>query len=90
MGAGCPIVASNLPGLGEAVIDGQSGVLVAPGSVTELRTALHRLLADEILRSRLGKGAAERARAYSIDSIGRRYLALLDAIAAGSGTELAV
>ena len=75
--------------VGEAVIDGQSGVLVAPGSISELQTALHRLLADEMLRSRLGKGAADRARAYSMDSIGRRYLALLDAIAAGSSTELA-
>lgn len=90
MGAGCPIVASSLPGLDEAVIDGESGVLVAPGSVPELQAALHRLLADEPLRSSLGAGAAIRAQEYSVDSIGRRYIALLDAIAAGTSTESAI
>ena len=81
MAAGCPVVASRLSGIDEAVVDEVSGVLVTPGSVAELTAALHRLLDDDDLRRRLGQGAAERAEGYSVTSLGRRYLDLLQQVA---------
>lgn len=59
MRAGKPVVASRLTGSGmvEVVADGETGLQVAPGSVTELAGALLRLRDDPELRSRLGAQA---------------------------------
>jgi glycosyltransferase involved in cell wall biosynthesis len=54
MATGVPVVASRLSGIPELVEDGVSGLLVAPGDVDGLVTAIARLHADPALRSRLG------------------------------------
>jgi glycosyltransferase involved in cell wall biosynthesis len=61
MAWGRPVVATAVGGLLDAVEDGVTGLLVPPGDVPALRTALERLLADAGLRARLG--AAGRIRA---------------------------
>lgn len=61
MAAGVPVVATRVSGIPEAVIDGETGLLVAPDAPADLANALHRLLADAQLRARFG--AAARARA---------------------------
>ena len=80
MSAGCPIVASRLPGIADAIVPGESGLLVEPGSASQIADALRRLLSDEGMRSRLGAGAAVRADSFSVSAIGDRYLELLDDI----------
>ena len=82
MSTGCAVVASDLPGLRDAVVDGQCGLLTIPGSAEELATALGRLLRDPQLCDRLGRAAATRAESFSIDAIGGRYVALLDEVLA--------
>jgi glycosyltransferase involved in cell wall biosynthesis len=57
-----PVVATAVGGLAEAIVEGESGVLVAPGDTAALREALERLLADPDLRARLGDAARERVR----------------------------
>lgn len=59
--AGKPIVASKIGGLKDTVVDGETGLLVAPGETAPLRAALQRMVDDAGLRSRLGAGAARRA-----------------------------
>jgi glycosyltransferase involved in cell wall biosynthesis len=54
-------VASNAPGIDEALLDGISGVLVPPGNPEQLAEALDRLLADEELRTRMGTAGRKRA-----------------------------
>jgi glycosyltransferase involved in cell wall biosynthesis len=61
MAWGRPVVATSVGGLTDAVEDGVTGLLVPPGDVAALRTAIERLLGDAELRARLG--AAGRARA---------------------------
>ena len=61
MAYGRPVVATAVGGLVDAIENAESGILVAPGNVEELRGALKRLLADAALRSRLGAAARERA-----------------------------
>ncbi|HEV2891757.1 MAG TPA: glycosyltransferase [Frankiaceae bacterium] len=78
MGAGSAIVASRLAGIDEAVVDGESGLLVPPGDVAALRDALAGLLADPGRRAALGAAAAERAESFSVEAIGERYVALLN------------
>ena len=57
MRAGKPVIATACDGLPEDLIDGENGLLVAPGDVGALADALWRLLADADLRSRLGSAA---------------------------------
>jgi glycosyltransferase involved in cell wall biosynthesis len=55
------VVASSVGGVPEAVIHGETGLLVAPGDPDALADALALLLDDPALRGRMG--AAGRARA---------------------------
>jgi glycosyltransferase involved in cell wall biosynthesis len=57
---GRPVIAADVDGLREAVVDGVTGVLVPPGDVDALGAALDRLLADPGLAERLGAAGAER------------------------------
>jgi colanic acid/amylovoran biosynthesis glycosyltransferase len=82
MSLGCAVVASDLPGLRDAVEDGRSGLLSTPGSVEELAAALGRLLRDQELCDQLGRAATIRAESFSVDAIGGRYVALLDGVCA--------
>lgn len=77
MGAGSTIVASDLPGLNEAVINGRTGVLVPAGDADALAAAICERLADSAGSRALGAAAAEVADSYSVDAIGRRYRELL-------------
>lgn len=61
MAHGRPVVASNVGGLRDVVVDGETGLVVPPRDPTALRAALERLLADEELRRRLGATGRERA-----------------------------
>jgi phosphatidyl-myo-inositol dimannoside synthase len=61
MAAGRAIVASRVAGIPDVIVDGVNGLLVAPGDPAALRAALVRLLADEGLRTRLGRAARETA-----------------------------
>jgi glycosyltransferase involved in cell wall biosynthesis len=82
MATGCAVVASDLPGISEAIADGESGLLVQAGSVDQLRDALDRVLAEPDLQKRLGAGAASRADQFSVAEVGRRYRELLTAVLA--------
>jgi glycosyltransferase involved in cell wall biosynthesis len=57
------VVATRVGGMPEMIVEGESGLLVEPGSPAELAGAIVRLLGDEDLRAALGARAAERARA---------------------------
>ena len=51
--AGCPVVASDVPGIAEAVTHDFDGLLFDPGSVDGLESTLKRLLAERGLLQRL-------------------------------------
>lgn len=60
-----PVVASDVHGIPNVVVDGQTGLLVPPGDAAALADAIGRLAADEELRRRMGKaGRAYVAREY--------------------------
>jgi glycosyltransferase involved in cell wall biosynthesis len=55
--------------MGEAVIDGRTGVLVAPGDHAALAAAVTRLLKDPEERARLGQeGSRLVARKFTLDA----------------------
>lgn len=83
MGSGLAVVASDLPGLNEAVIDGVCGVLVAPGDAAALAAAIGELAAKPARRRALGEAARARAGEYSLDAVGAGYRALLRGVMEG-------
>lgn len=67
--AGKPIVASRIGGLTDVVVDGETGLLVLPGSRDDLAAAMQRLLDDEGLRARMGEAARRRADDFRPDAV---------------------
>lgn len=79
MMTGLPVVATDIRGPREQVVDGETGFLVPPMTVEPLAGALSKLAADPALRARLG--AAGRARAldrFDEAKIVARTVALLE------------
>jgi glycosyltransferase involved in cell wall biosynthesis len=72
---GTPAVATNIAGHADAVVDGESGLLV--DDVEQLTGALGQVLGDDVLRTRLSKGASARARWFTWDATARRALEAL-------------
>ena len=63
---GVPVIAYDIPGLRDAVVDGDTGVLVAPNP-TALARAADEVLSSPLLWRRLSRSARERALAFSWD-----------------------
>lgn len=62
MYCGTPVVASNVGGVLEAVVDGSTGFVVEPGSVASLRKVLGELALDDDLVQGMGDAARTEAR----------------------------
>lgn len=69
MAMGRPVVAARSGGLGELVVDGETGVLVPPGDARALRDAIAALLSDPSRREAMGRAGSERAALYSAAEI---------------------
>jgi glycosyltransferase involved in cell wall biosynthesis len=63
MAAGLPCVVSDVGGVPELVVDGETGLLVPPSDPPALAAALGRLAADPALRRTLGAASLARAEA---------------------------
>lgn len=63
MAHGRPVVATAVGGIPEVVVDGVTGLLVPPGDAAALRSAVERLLADPVLRRRMGREGRRRVAA---------------------------
>lgn len=61
MGEGKPLIASNIGGLSDVVVDGETGLLVPPGDSAALAHAMQVLIGNRALRQRMGLAAAQRA-----------------------------
>ncbi len=61
MRCGLPVVATRVGGIPEIVLDGDTGLLVAPRDVDGLANSIRRLLSDESLRIRMGAAGKLRA-----------------------------
>jgi len=69
---GLPVVAGNVAGALDAVVDGETGLLVDPTDHVAVADAISRLLLDRELASSLGRAGARRAGEYSWPVIARR------------------
>jgi glycosyltransferase involved in cell wall biosynthesis len=64
MACGLPVVISAVGGIPEIVVDGETGILIAPGSGSSLLEAVRALLASPGLRTQLGSAGRRRAEQY--------------------------
>jgi phosphatidyl-myo-inositol dimannoside synthase len=69
---GKPVVAGNVGGALDAVVDGETGLLVDPGEPVAVAEAIGALLLDDGLAARLGAAGRERAERHSWPEICRR------------------
>lgn len=60
MRAGLPIVATDVGGVREVIMDGETGFLVDRGDVIMLRDKLQQLLSNQELRNKMGKAGRKR------------------------------
>lgn len=77
MRAGLPVVATDVGGLADIVVDEVTGLLVPPRRPDRVAAALQRLVDDPALRERMGAAGRQRAdEEYSVE----RYLAEVEAL----------
>lgn len=79
MSAGKAIIASDVGGVREAIVQEQSGILVPPADTRALVTALNRVIGDPQMRERLGIAARDRyLRLFAVDAMVGQYAALYE------------
>jgi glycosyltransferase involved in cell wall biosynthesis len=77
-----PVVAGNVAGALDAVVDGETGLLVDPTDHVAVADAISSLILDPELAERLGRAGERRAREHSWPVIARRVEDLLLEVAA--------
>jgi glycosyltransferase involved in cell wall biosynthesis len=79
MAAGKPVIATAISGTREAVLHGETGLLVAPGNPAELAAAIRTLLSDRKLANRLAQAGKARAKeGFSADAMVRGVTRIYD------------
>ncbi|MEM8599754.1 MAG: glycosyltransferase family 4 protein [Bacteroidota bacterium] len=77
---GTAVIGSTAGGIPDAIVDGETGLLVPPDDADALATALRRLLGDPALRERLGaSGRARVLNRFTWDHVADHVFAELEA-----------
>ncbi|HWP82261.1 MAG TPA: glycosyltransferase family 4 protein [Bacteroidota bacterium] len=64
---GVPVVASDVPGLRDSVVNGRTGLLYPYGDIDQLKNRILQVIEDKTLRNELAHHALEWARSFSWD-----------------------
>jgi len=79
MASGLPAISSSIYGIPEIVVEGETGRLLQPRDVEGLRAALTELLADEMLRRRMGEAGRARYEAeFTLEMMASRIYGLFE------------
>ncbi|WP_417792221.1 glycosyltransferase family 4 protein [Stutzerimonas xanthomarina] len=82
MSAGLPVVSTSVGGIPEAVESGVNGLLLPPGNVQMLASALSQLLLDHEMAKSMGvSGKARHHEQFSVEAMGRNCLEIYAACA---------
>jgi glycosyltransferase involved in cell wall biosynthesis len=76
---GTPVIAYDVPGLRDAVVDGRSGILVPYGDIEALAKSIVRVLTDEGLRSCLSENAYRWSLNFNWDKTASDMLRVIEA-----------
>jgi glycosyltransferase involved in cell wall biosynthesis len=83
MAARLPVVATDVDGVGEIVIDHRTGLLVPPARPDRMAEAIESILTDEALRQRLAEHSPERLTEFHVNEM----VARLSVLYAGANRE---
>lgn len=72
MSHGIPVIASNIGGLKDIVINGKTGYLVEPKNIAEWKSKISLLVNNPKLRQEMGKNALNAAKQYSTEKIAKK------------------
>ena len=78
MAAHVPVLAPDIPGVGEVVVHGDAGLLHRPHDVDQLRGGIVRLRDDDEYRKTLAINAHLRSRVFDIESCAKSYMTLYE------------
>lgn len=85
MAACKPVIATSISGTAEAIVNGESGLLVPPADSTALATAIRTLLSNPSLAQRLARAGKTRVQQFSADRMVQRIMQVYDELINRSG-----
>jgi glycosyltransferase involved in cell wall biosynthesis len=77
---GVPVVASDVPGLRDSVVDGKTGLLYEFGNIEELAQRITLVLRDENLRNKMRADALEWGRSFNWEESANRMIQFLERV----------
>jgi len=75
---GVPVIASDVPGLRDSVVDGKTGLLYDFGNVEQLAKKILSVILDSDLRQKLSRGAIEWSQTFQWDKSADKMLEVLE------------
>jgi glycosyltransferase involved in cell wall biosynthesis len=78
--AACPVVATNVGGIPDVVVDGQSGILIPPNDPQRAASSMLRILEQDTLRRSMAAAGTEKASQYEWSAIAKQYAAVYEAL----------
>lgn len=79
---GTCVIASDVPGLRDSVVDGETGLLYEYGNIEQLAEKISLLLRDEHLRARLSMNALEWSKKFRWEDSAQKTLEILSSVVA--------
>jgi len=81
MSCGRAVIAADMPGARDVIVDGENGLLVPPRRPDEMAKSMLRLVEYPELATLLGEAARQKVKKdYSFEAVGEQYLAAYQAI----------
>jgi glycosyltransferase involved in cell wall biosynthesis len=81
MSLGLPVIATNIGGSLDQVVDGVTGLLIAPGDPTALADSIEKLMDNPELRRQMGTAATERLhKNFSLAEMTKKIERLLEEV----------
>lgn len=75
MACGTPVVAYNLGGFSDTILDGETGFLVAPGDIEDFTSKVKIILLDDDLRKRMGERCMQWVQEeFRVEKIVQKYV----------------
>jgi glycosyltransferase involved in cell wall biosynthesis len=81
MANGLPSITTPVGGIPDVFRDGQEGVLVTPGNIEQIRSAMAHMITQGDARLAAGRAARERARQFDVHMYARRLADIYQRIA---------